>query len=106
MFHKNEVSFEGYVKVNHFFHSGFEPKTEIRFVCSNEIKFPDVWFSIDDFRNTLLRSPISSIHAFDEIMPTILRKAALSSPQFTQCDYVTPVHKKGPRAEVENVVLF
>ena len=125
MLYKNEVSFEGSVKenlFNKFFQSVFQPKTEIRstvFVCGNEIKLSDVQFSIDEIQNYLSRVPSSSTPAFDGIQPTILSEAAHTLAPFVhlvftyiihsqfwlenwKCAYLTPIHKKGPRADVEN----
>ena len=125
MFYKNEVSFEGSVKANlfnKFFQSVFQPNTEIRLndlVCGNEIKLSDVQFSLDEIKNYLLRVPSSATPALDGIPPTILSKAAHTLAPFVhlvftyiihsqfwpenwKCAYVTPIHKKGPRADVEN----
>ena len=125
MFYKNELSFEGSVKANlfnKFFQSVFQPTTETRltdFVCGNEIKLSDVQFSLDEIQIYLLRVPSSSTPAFEGIPPTILSKAAHTLAPFVhlvfayiihsqfwpkkrKCAYVTPIHKKGPRADVEN----
>ena len=107
---------------NKFVQSVFQPKTEIRltdFVCGNEIKLSDVHFSLDEIQNYLSRVPSSSTPAFDDIPPTILSKAAHALAPFVhlvftyiihsqfwpenwKCAYVTPIHKKGPRGDVEN----
>ena len=125
MFYKNQVSFECSVRSNLFnrlFQSVFQSKTEIRltdFVCGNEIKISDVQFSLDEFQNYLSRVPSSSTPAFDGIPPTILSTAAHTlapfvhlvftyiihsqfRPEKWKCAYVTPIHKKGPRVDVEN----
>ena len=125
MFYKNEVSFEGSVKANlfnKFFQSVFQPKTEIRLndlVCGNEIRLSDVQFSLDEIQSYLLRVPSSATPAFDGIPPSILSKAAHTLAPFVhlvftyiihsqfwpenwKCALVTPIHKKGPRADVEN----
>ena len=124
MFYRNEDSLEGSVRANlfnQFFQSVFQPKTEIwltDFVCGNEIKLSDVQFSLDKIQNYLLSVPSSSTPAFDGRPPTILSKAAhtLASfvhlvftyiihsqiwPENRKCAYVIPIHKKGPRADVE-----
>ena len=88
-------------------------------MCGNEIKLSDVQFSLDENQNYLLTVPSSSTPTFDGIPPTILSKAAhtlapLVHLVFTyiihskfwaenwKFAYVTPIHKKGPRADVEN----
>ena len=87
-------------------------------MCGNEIKLSDVQFSLDEIQNYLLRVPSSATSAFDGIPPTILSKAAHTLAPFVhlvftyiihsqfwpenwKCAYVTPIHKKGPRADVE-----
>ena len=108
--------------VQPIFQSVFQPKTEIRltnFVCGIEIKSSDVQFSLEKTQNYLLSLPINTTTAFDGTSPPILTKAVHTFSPFVhlgftyitrsqiwpenwKCAYVTPIHKKGPRADVEN----
>ena len=83
------------------------------------VKLSEVEFSLNDIQLLLAKVPDSSIAVCDGVPPTILNKAAdtLSTllylvfsyvvrtqkwPDTWKCAFVTPVFKKGSRANVEN----
>ena len=107
---------------NRYFSSVFQPKATFStedLPFGKLVKLSEVEFSLNDIQILLAKVPDSSIAACDGVPPTILNKAAdtLSTllylvfsyvvrtqkwPDTWKCAFVTPVFKKGSRANVEN----